>query len=186
MKYANIIVFAIVAAAALVAAYAIGLLVRQARMRPGPAHHQVAVAANDVTTAEARPEGYGPGRGRRFLEDPPPETAEERAEMLEQMSNLTEEEQEQFRQQVRERFGPGGRQTQADELGAKRRAQMVEKWQSMSEEEKEAFKTQMLARMRARRQSQLQAAPTEAVDANAATEPPVQASSPDPNEGNQP
>jgi len=120
MKHANTIVFVIVTAAVLLTAYGVGLLIRQARMQhaghAGPEQH--AGAPNDVTPSQATADDYGPGRGRRqrLGEKDPAEVKQERAEMLEKMSNLTEAEQEQFRQQVRERFSGRSRtsETAAD------------------------------------------------------------------------
>jgi hypothetical protein len=185
MKHANAIVFVIVAAAVLVAAYAIGLLVRQARVPHTGPDERVAATPNEVAVTGAGSDRYGPGRGRRrdLAQGQPTVTAQEQTEMLERMSNLTEEEQEEFRQQIRQRFSPGGRRSQENELAAKRRAQMYEKWQSMSEAEREAFRAQMAARMRARRQNQLQGPSAEAADANAAPGAEPGANEADPNEG---
>jgi hypothetical protein len=185
MKHANAIVFVIVTAAVLLTAYGVGLLVRQARMQhAGPEQHTG--APNDVAPGQVAADDYGPGRGRRQrpAEKDPAEVKQERAEMLEKMSNLTEAEQEQFRQQVRERFSSSGRGTAVD-LERERRQQMFQKWQSMSEEEKEAFRAQMEARLRARRQRELGIRPREITDANTTTDPEADGRVAEPNEAGQ-
>jgi len=93
MKHANTVVFVIVAAAVLLTAYGVGLLIRQARMSHVEPDRQTVAAPNDTAPSEAMAEDYGPGRGRRqrSVDEDPVKVKQQRAEMLEKMSNLTEE-----------------------------------------------------------------------------------------------
>lgn len=185
MKHTNTVVFVIVTAAVLLTAYGVGLLIQQARVRHvGPEGH-AAAGPNDAAPM-AVADDYGPGHGRRqrLAEKDPAQVSQERAELREKMSNLTEEEQEQLRQQVRQRFSPSGRGTAVD-LERERRRQMFEKWQSMSEEEKAALRAQMEARLRARRQRELAGRPGEITDANATTDPEADGRVAEPNEAGQ-
>jgi len=186
MKHANTIVFVIVTAAVLLTAYGIGLLIRQARMQHAGAGRHTAAAPNDMAPTEAVADDYGPGRGRRqrLAEEDPAKVKQERAETLEKMSNLTEPEQEQFRQQVRQRVSASGGGSAAD-LEREKRQQMLQKWQSMSEEEKAAMRAQMEARLRARRQRELGIRPSEITDANATTDSEADGRVAEPNEAGQ-
>ncbi|MBN2128713.1 MAG: hypothetical protein JW741_04425 [Sedimentisphaerales bacterium] len=186
MKHTNTIVFVIVTAAVLLTAYGVGLLIRQARMRPVGADRHAVAAPNDTPAGEAAADDYGPGRGRRqrLAQEDPAKAKQEKAEMLEKMSNLTEPEQEQFRQQVRERFSTSGRGTAAD-LEREKRQQMFEKWQTMSEEEKEKLRAQVEARLRARRQRELAMRPGAITDANATTDPEADGRVAEPNQAGQ-
>ena len=186
MKHANTIVFVIVTAAVLLTAYGVGLLIRQARMQHVGSDQHAAAAPNDTASGPAVADDYGPGRGRRqrLAEKDPAQVKQERAEMLEKMSNLTEAEQEQFRQQVRQQFSSSGRGSAAD-LERERRQQMFQKWQSMSQEEKDAFRAQMEARLRARRQRELGIRPGGTTDANATTDPEADGRVAEPNEADQ-
>lgn len=97
MKSSNTIVTVVVIAAVLVAAYAVGMLIHQARTGNSPSGNE----ANNVTVMP-----HGPGTGR--TQDSPEARAklkEKRAEALEKMESATEEQKAQFREQVRERFG---------------------------------------------------------------------------------
>ena len=187
MKHANTVVFVIVAAAVLLTAYGVGLLIRQARMSHVEPDRQTVAAPNDTAPSEAMAEDYGPGRGRRqrSVDEDPAKVKQQRAEMLEKMSNLTEEEQEQFRQQVRRRFSSSGSGNPAVDLEREKRQQMFQKWQTMSEEEKQALRAQMEARLRARRQRELAGRPGEITDANTTTDPEGDGRTAEPNEAGQ-
>jgi len=97
MKVSNTVVTVIMVAAVLVFAYGVGLLIRQARTgdRPVPA----------VTDA-GKTQRTGPGTPR--ANDTPEARAQvkkARAQALEKMSSMTEEEKEKFRNQVRRMSG---------------------------------------------------------------------------------
>ncbi len=75
--------------------------------------------------------------------------------MRERLENMSEEEREQFRAQMRERFGGrrrrGGERSQ--NLSEEERRNMRERFENMSEEEREAFRAQMRERFGGRRSS---------------------------------
>jgi len=103
MKPSNAIVSVIVIAAVLVSAYALGLVIRQ--VRTGRAS---APAATDAKKKAAPSPPKTPAAAR--TKDSPEErarTKEERAKAIEKMSSLTEEQKEQFRNQVRKKVGGG-------------------------------------------------------------------------------
>ncbi len=98
MKLSNTVVSAIVIVAVLVSAYALGLLIRQART--GGSRVQ---APAEVNTAVA---SHGPGEGR--TKDTPEERAkikDQKAQALEKMKAATPEEKQKFREQVRQQMG---------------------------------------------------------------------------------
>ncbi|MBM4026642.1 MAG: hypothetical protein FJ280_14755 [Planctomycetes bacterium] len=102
MKLSNTVVSVIIIAAVLVGAYALGLLIRQARLgRLASAPS----ATGDPSFAGAQA-AHGPGMPR--TKDTPEERAkikDERAKILETTGSLTEEQKARFRTQVHERVG---------------------------------------------------------------------------------
>ncbi len=104
MKLSNTMVSAIVIGAILVSAYAIGLLIRQARTGSQP----TAPVAAEASEAAARRARMAPGPGGAPAKDTPEQRAqakEQKAKMLEKMSSLTKEEQEQFKKDVVKQVG---------------------------------------------------------------------------------
>jgi hypothetical protein len=110
MKLSNTVVSVIAIGAALVSAYALGLLIRQVRTG------SQAAAPVAAETTEAAAPGSGPGAAP--TKGTPAERAqmkEQKAKVLEKMSALTKEEQEQFKDKVIKQVGgrrggkkPGG------------------------------------------------------------------------------
>ena len=103
MKLSNTMVSAIMIGAALVSAYAIGLLIRQVRTGSQPTA-PVAADANEA----ARQARMAPGPGGARTNDTPEQRAqakEKKAKMLEKMSAATKEEQEQFKKDVIKQVG---------------------------------------------------------------------------------
>ena len=141
MKYFNVIVSLIVAAAILVAAYSIGLLVRHSRgTGDGSASPTVAgpnEAAAPEATAAPRP---GQGREGAFEGRTAEEIKQARAEALERMANLTEEEKQEFRDRIRQRVG--GRERSGKRTLEIQR-EIMQKLQNMSPEEREAFEARL-------------------------------------------
>jgi hypothetical protein len=180
VKYFNVIVSLIVAAAILVAAYSIGLLVRHGR---GAADSSAPPAVAGPNEADAAPETAAmprPGQGREGA--PEGRTAEEikqaRAEALERMGNLTEEEKQEFRDRIRQRVGGRDRE-RLRKLTLEKQREIIQKLQDMSPEEREAFE----ARLREGRRVAPAASDANApADANATEE---AASDFEPNEPNQ-
>jgi hypothetical protein len=102
MKLSNTVVSVIVIAAVLVSAYAMGLLIRQ--VRTGGHVAQPPSAGNEAPAGAKVP--HGPGEAR--TKDTPQERTqlkEEKAQAIEKMSSLTEEQKEKFRSQVRQQVG---------------------------------------------------------------------------------
>ena len=100
MKLSNTMVTAIVIGAVLVSAYAIGLLIRQART----GSRSAAPVAAETTDAAAQ----RPGPDAASTKDTPAERAqvkEKKAQALEKMGALTKEEQEQFKDKVIKQVG---------------------------------------------------------------------------------
>jgi hypothetical protein len=100
MKLSKSMVSVIAIGAVLVSAYAIGLVIRQARTGTRSA----APAAHEATDAAAR----RPGSDGRSAKDTPEERArvkEKKAQTLEKMSQLTKEEQKQFKDKLIQQMG---------------------------------------------------------------------------------
>ncbi len=141
MKQMSTVTTVIIAAAVLVAAYAIGLLVREIRMGHAPTGEDVAVLEHGVD-----PHRPGTGEPRSVKAPNPSETREERAKALKKMSNLTEEEKQRFRDQVRESVSPSGEERNRSPM-MKQREEMMQKLQTMSPEERKAFEAGMQRRL---------------------------------------
>ncbi len=150
MKQASIVATVILAAAVLLAAYAIGRLIRQTRLdAPQPSHQQVA-EPNDADQTNAMTPGRRSRRPRKELT--PEEKAknkQERADKLAERSNLTDEEKAQLRAEMRQklrnkRAEPG----QVPQMSPDQLEALAERWPQMSEAEKEQAKAAFRARMR--------------------------------------
>ncbi len=103
MKSSNTVITIVVIAAVLIAAYAVGLVIRQARTGHAPSE---ASEANEALIREGTAKlSHGPEAGRtRDTPQARTELKEKRAEALQKMETATEAEKEQFRRQMRERF----------------------------------------------------------------------------------
>ena len=153
------IVFVIVCIGVLVAAFAIGLCIRQIRFG-GAENESATVAKPEKSAAELKTRraqakqmpgiGGQEGSGAPSTED---RTAlvEQRAGMRERFENMTDEEREAFRAQMRERFGGRrrdmGPQLQLSEEDRTKMREEIdalrEKWDQMSEEEREEARNQI-------------------------------------------
>jgi len=150
------IVFVIVCTGVLVAAFAIGLCIREIRF--GDAKNESGVAAKPGKTpgelerqAQARRMPGNETTGSKSDRSPEERAAlvEQRAGMRESFENMTEEEKEKFRAQMRDRFG-GRRRDMGSELSEEDRTKMREEieelragWEEMSEEEREEARNQI-------------------------------------------
>jgi hypothetical protein len=153
MKHLSTATTIVIAVVALLAAFGIGLGVREIRT------WRAEVRAGKQITSELPP----PSRGTRRSRTPSPEQRAElkgqRAEALEKMEDLSEEEQEQFRSQVRaqmQRFGAGQGEGRGGFRGRspEERARMRERFENMTEEEREQFRAQMRERFGGRRRGE--------------------------------
>jgi hypothetical protein len=150
MKLSNTVVSALVIVAVLVAAYALGLLIRQARMGGARPARQVADANGAGAMAAPRPAMSPQGPGASQIKDTPEARAqakENKAKVLKKMDSLTQAETEQYRNQVRKQVGGrrGGKGSQG-----------------LTPEERQAYKPKMQGRSKGGRQDQ---------DGDAATSP---------------
>jgi len=146
MKQVSVVSTVILAVAVLVAAYAVGLLVRQARMDT-PETEQIASEPNDVNTPDAVAASRRIGQRREApTAEEKAKAKEGRAEKLAEVSELTDEERQQRRDAMREQFrtrrkgGPG----QIPRLSPEELAKV----KNMSEEELRAFRAKMRPRDR--------------------------------------
>ncbi|MBN1506740.1 MAG: hypothetical protein JW955_07835 [Sedimentisphaerales bacterium] len=108
MKHMNIVISAIVIAAVLVAAYAVGLLVRHVRTQNDQSGLLAASVAEDAAARQAGAEQQAPGvkRARRAEGPTPEQVRQQREQLLEKMKTMTEEEKRKYmEEEVRKRFG---------------------------------------------------------------------------------
>jgi hypothetical protein len=145
------IVFVLVCVGVLVAAFAIGICIRKMRFG-GAGNESVTTTAPEKSPIELErervqarrmPDSGGMNRGGDLSPEDRATLVEQRAGMRERYENMSEEEKEKFRSQMRERFG-GRRREMGSELSeedrAKMRVEMEELragWEEMSDEERE-------------------------------------------------
>ena len=151
------VVFVLVCIGVLVAAFAIGICIRERRFG-GAKNESQTVAVPEKSPGELegnraeakRMPGFG-GMDTGGDLSPEERTAlvERRAGMRERFENMTEEEKEKFRAEMRERFG-GRRRDMGPQLSEEDRAKMRKeieelraRWDEMSEEEKEEARNQI-------------------------------------------
>jgi len=157
-KSGTTVVFVLVCIGVLVAAYGIGICIRNIRFG------NTSITATAPEKSPIQPAGEqeqakqapaGNEAARRNSELPPEQITEfgqQRTGMRQRFENMTDEEREAFRAQMRERFGgrrrgDAGPQLQlSDEERAKMREEidaLREKWDQMSEEEREEARNQI-------------------------------------------
>ncbi|MEN6427160.1 MAG: hypothetical protein ABFE13_17535 [Phycisphaerales bacterium] len=104
MKSSNTVVTIVVVGAVLVAAYAVGMLIRQAKTGNSSSSSS-ATEVNDARLREAKANlSHEPGTGRtKETQEAKAELKEKRAQFLEKMESATEEEKAQIREQIRQR-----------------------------------------------------------------------------------
>jgi len=151
------IVFVLICIGVLVAAFAIGICIRNIRLgnesitTTAPEKSPIELA-REREQARRMPGTEGTGRNRELSPEQRAALGEQRAEMRERFENMTDEEKEAFQAQMRERFsgrrrGDMGPQLQlSDEERAKMREEidaLREKWDQMSEEEREEARNQI-------------------------------------------
>jgi hypothetical protein len=150
------IVFVLVCIGVLVAAFAIGICIREIRFN-GAKNETSSAAVPEKSPGELESKRAQvrqmPGEGMDRNSDLSPEAraalVEQRSGMRERFENMSDEEREKFRAQMRERFG--GRQRDAGpQLSEEDRTKMREeidalraRWDQMSDEEKEQARNQI-------------------------------------------
>ncbi len=171
-------IFVIVWASVLIASYVTGKCIKEVRFK------RASIASQAVTEPEVSSEAQKTSEADKLVRElaqrrpmPGPEgvmrernispedragLGEERRGMRERLENMSEEEREQFRAQMRERFAgrrrEGGMRGRFENMSEEERArmeeersQMREKMENMSEEEREEFRAQMRERFGGRR-----------------------------------
>jgi len=151
------IVFVLVCIGVLVAAYAVGLGVREIRFSGAKNESQTATVPDkspselERNRAQARrmPGSGEMDRGGNLSPEERTGLVEQRAGMRDRFENMTEEEREKFRAQMRDRFG-GRQRDMGPQLSEEDRTKMREEidalragWEEMSEEEREAARNQI-------------------------------------------
>jgi hypothetical protein len=151
-KSGTTIVFVIVCVGVLVAAFAIGICIRKIRFGAENESITTAPGKSAIELAREREQArrvQGTGEISKAGELSPEQRAElvqQRAGMRERFENMTEEEKEKFKAQMRERFGGRRRGSMGPQLQlseedrAKLREEidaLREKWDQMSEAERE-------------------------------------------------
>jgi len=150
-KSGTTIVFVLVCVGVLVAAFAIGICIKNIRFGSGDKSVVTAPEKSPVELAREREQARrtsgieGTGKPDDLSPEQRAELVKQRAGMREQFQNMTEEEQEQFRAKMRERFGGRRRNTGSQlELSEEDRIKLREeidelraKWDQMSEAERE-------------------------------------------------
>lgn len=181
MKYFSTVATGIVAVAVLLAAYAVGLLIRQARIRSLQPEGQAVAAPNDTAAAKAALESHGPGP-EKVQRD---ETKEEEADVPETMNDLAEEGKGPSGPRGRDRLGGEGSRGRFANLPPEQREKMLRKWQDMSEEERQAYRAKMKASSRTRREARQEVASDASEGESTTTEQNGEESGSEPNEADQ-
>ena len=148
MKLSNTVVSTIVIAAVLLSVCVVGLLIRQARTGRSEREPQTVAEANDTASQPKMATSLREPGARQTRDDAEQRARvkKEREQVLEKMGSLTEEEKQQFRERIRQRFSSQRAGSQWTNLSPEEREQMLQKWQNVSEEQRKAA----LARMRGR------------------------------------
>jgi hypothetical protein len=156
-KTGTTIIFVIVCIGVLVAAYGIGLCIKKIRL--GETKNESVTAANpeksageienEQTQAGQMPGVRGMDRERELSVEERTALVEQRAGLRERFEDMTDEEREEFRAQMRERFG-GRRRDSGPQLSEEDRAKMREeisalraRWDQMTEAEREEARNQI-------------------------------------------
>ncbi len=156
MKQWTAVISVVVVAAVLGAVLGIGLLIRETVFQRARSGSPEAAERDSKLTGEQP--GRGPG-GPRMGQSPSVEDRQrqqqQRARMVEQMADMSPQEQERFRAQVRRKFdaGQGPDRQRFGRMPPEERAKLAEQWQgvrqrweNMSEQEREAVRAQLRER----------------------------------------
>jgi hypothetical protein len=153
-KSGTTIVFVLVCVGVLIAAFAIGICIRKIRLgneSVTASEKSPIELAKEREQARRMPGIEGTGGSSELSPEQRAELVEQRAEMRQRFENMTEEEREEFRAKMRDRFSGRrrdfGPQLQlSDEERAKMREEidaLREKWDQMSEAEREEARDQI-------------------------------------------
>jgi hypothetical protein len=152
MKQPNTRTLAIVVVVVLLAALGAALCIRATRSGSAETDSGSTTAQRPTTR---RPLNGPGGRDAASALSPEERTAlvEERAKMMERFENMSEEEKEKFRAEVRKKFAAKRQESAVRNISEEERARleaerikMRERWENMSEEERQAYRAKMRAR----------------------------------------
>jgi predicted RND superfamily exporter protein len=140
MKHMKVVVFVIIVAAVLIAAYAVGLLVRHARMNDKQTGQDTATQDLQAQMGQQSPGGrYPHATDEKTLT----QVRQQREQTLEKVKNMTEEEKRRFiDKQVRDRFSVSGGREKSRKMSPEDREKLMQKVQAMTEEEKKTLGAQ--------------------------------------------
>jgi len=151
------VVFVLVCVGVLIAAFAIGICIRERRFSGAKDEPQTAMVPEkspselerDRAQARRMPGSGGMGMGGDLSPEERTALVEQRTGMRERFENMTDEEREKFRAEMRERFG-GRQRDMGPQLSEEDRTKMREeieelraRWEEMSEAEREEARNQI-------------------------------------------
>jgi len=142
MKHSQIIILAAVAAAVLLTVLGIGFYIREA-MQKSKANESR--AGDESGGGSLIPTGVGREKLRNLSEEERAKVVEERKKIADGRANMSEEEKEKFRQQLRERFNARrrGERERLPAFSEEEGAKLRERWANMSEQEREEYRSKM-------------------------------------------
>jgi len=146
MKHSQTIILAAVAAAVLLTALGVGFYVREARQKNRAGGPRVgAESVGEESGGSLVPGRVGRERFSNLSEEERAKVVEERKKIAEGRANMSEEEKEKFRQQLRERFNARrrGERERLPALSPEEGAKLRERWANMSEQEREEYRSKM-------------------------------------------
>ena|GEM_PF-701642 len=155
MRRASAMVSVIVIVAVLLGALGAGLLIRHLRSGGSAEGESAGVPQKPVAEQPVRPGYEGRSRSSGPTEQQRAQIQQQRRDMLVQWENMSDEQREKFREQMRRRFSSGlaggGRdradirpgQTGEPNMPAELREKLEKQWQGMSEVERQFFQAKM-------------------------------------------
>ena len=157
MKQASTIITVIIAIAVLLAAFGVGLGIKQFRVhRANSEPQEVAKPQRKQTERDALPGGGARPRTAGLTPEERGQRQDERAGMNERWDNMSDQERREFMANRPGRPDAGGRRgdrrrPQGEELSEEERRAMRDRFENMSEEEREKFREEMRQRFGERR-----------------------------------
>lgn len=145
MKQRQVIILGAVGAAVLLTALGVGFYIREAGQKSKDGSQAGAESGGKQSGGNLIPGGVSRENLRNLSEQERARIVEERKKITERQANMSEEEKENLRQQVRERFNVRrqGASERLPALSEEERVRLREKWANMSEQEREEFRNKM-------------------------------------------
>jgi hypothetical protein len=142
MKRVQIIIIAAVGAAAILTALGVGFYIGEVRQKKEAAEKPQQVGGESLI-----PGRVGRDRFSNLSEEERARIVEGRKQRAERWANMSDEEKEKFRQQLRRRFNVrGGEERRLPALSEEERANLRQRWANMSMQEREEFRAKMRER----------------------------------------